>query len=217
LTETGWHQVEAEASTDVWTDFRAGQPLATPSGRIEIFSETVAGFGLDDCGGHPQWFEPREWLGGADSGQLHLISNQPTNKLHSQLDHGSVSRSAKIDGREPVSMHPTAAAERGLAAGDVVRVHNSRGACLAGVVLDDSLRPDVVQLATGSWFDPATDPARDGGQPFCKHGNPNVLTRDEGTSGLAQGPSAQSCLVRVERHTGPDMAVTAFEPPVILS
>ena len=39
-------------------------PLATPSGRIEIFSETIDGFGYDDCPGHPTWLEPGEWLGG---------------------------------------------------------------------------------------------------------------------------------------------------------
>ena len=30
------------------------------------------------------------------------------------------------------------------------------------------------------------------------NGNPNVLTRDKGTSKLAQGPSAHTCLVEVE-------------------
>jgi len=30
-----------------------GRPLQTPSGKIEIYSETIAGFGYDDCPGHP--------------------------------------------------------------------------------------------------------------------------------------------------------------------
>ncbi|WP_286133132.1 hypothetical protein [Labrenzia sp. DG1229] len=47
-----------------------------------------------------------------------------------------------------------------------------------------------MQLATGSWFDP--DDAT------CQQGNPNALTLDRGTSKLAQGPIAQSCLVKVE-------------------
>src|SRR5687768_5693070 len=51
-------------------------PLATPSGRIELFSETIDGFGYDDCPGHPTWLEPIEWLGGprADRYPLHLIA-----------------------------------------------------------------------------------------------------------------------------------------------
>ena len=53
--------------------------LSTPSGRIEIFSETIDGFGLADCPGHPSWLEPDEWLGGLPQGddRLHLLSDQP--------------------------------------------------------------------------------------------------------------------------------------------
>ena len=108
-------------------------PLHTPSGRIEIFSERIDGFGYEDCRGHPRWYEPCEWLGGAgaDLHPLHLISNQPVTRLHSQLDNGRHSRAGKIDGREPVAMHPADAAARGIAAGDAVRVFNDRGACLS--------------------------------------------------------------------------------------
>src|SRR5690606_19087513 len=60
--------------------FRAdpqAHPLPTPSGRIHITSEVVAGFGYDDCPGHAAWLEPREWLGARkNEQQLHLISNQ---------------------------------------------------------------------------------------------------------------------------------------------
>jgi biotin/methionine sulfoxide reductase len=38
-------------------------PLKTPSGHIELFSDTIAAFGYDDCPGHPVWLEPAEWLG----------------------------------------------------------------------------------------------------------------------------------------------------------
>ena len=106
---------------------------------------------------------------------LHLLANQPATRLHSQLDIGAVSQGSKVQGREPIRMHPVDAAARGLVDGDVVRVFNDRGACLAGVVVDDRLRPDVVQLSTGAWFDPA-DPADP--DAMCVHGNPNVLTDD---------------------------------------
>ena len=36
---------------------------------------------------------------------------------------------------------------------------------------------------------------------ICKHGNPNVLTKDKGTSKLGQGPIAHSCLIEVELVT----------------
>jgi biotin/methionine sulfoxide reductase len=61
------------------SDFRAdpvNNPLLTPSGKIEIFSQTVSNFNYDDCPGHPVWLEPYEWLGSDDKRwPLHLISN----------------------------------------------------------------------------------------------------------------------------------------------
>jgi biotin/methionine sulfoxide reductase len=188
--------------------------LATPSGRIEIFSEDIDGFGYEDCQGHPRWYEPDEWLGGARAATfpLHLLANQPASRLHGQLDGGATSQNSKVQGREPIRMHPHDAAARGLTDGDVVRVFNDRGACLAGVVVDERLRPDVVQLSTGAWFDPE-DPADP--DAMCVHGNPNMLTDDVGTSSLARGCSGAHALVQVEKFVGALPPVRAHEPPVI--
>jgi biotin/methionine sulfoxide reductase len=202
---------------DFLAGFRAdpeGRPLSTPSGRIEIFSERVASFGYDDCPGHPTWIEPAEWLGSPNAGRfkLHLISNQPTLRLHSQLDNGPLSRAAKVQGREPVWINPRDAVARGISDGDVVRVFNERGACLAGAAVTDAVRPGVIQLQTGAWYDPDT-PGLVGA--LDRHGNPNVLTLDKGTSKLAQGPSSQTTLVEVERWAErvPDIAV--YDQPAI--
>lgn len=189
--------------------------LKTPSGKIEIFSETIAGFGYEEIAGHPTWQEPYEWLGGESAATypLHLISNQPKSRLHSQLDAGAGSRQTKIGGREPMRMHPDDAAARGISEGDVVRVYNDRGACLAGVALDDGIMPGVVQLATGAWYDPD---APDQPDSLDRHGNPNVLTADRGTSRLAQGPSAHTCLVEVAPANGTFPDVRAFDPPTFV-
>ncbi|MDB5415118.1 MAG: Asp-tRNA(Asn)/Glu-tRNA(Gln) amidotransferase GatCAB subunit [Rubritepida sp.] len=187
-------------------------PLDTPSGKVELFSETIAGFGYADCPGHPTWITPREWLGGAAADELHLLSYQPPTRLHSQLDPGPIAARDKIQGREPLVIHPEDAAARGVEAGQVVRVFNARGACLAGVRLDDRLARGVVLLATGAWFDPL-EPGMPGS--LCVHGNPNVLTADIGTSTLSQGPSAQSCLVRIEPWLGELPPVRAHVPPAI--
>ncbi|MGE0255007.1 MAG: molybdopterin guanine dinucleotide-containing S/N-oxide reductase [Alphaproteobacteria bacterium] len=214
--EAGYAELPGTAEPVVLLDsFRADperNKLRTPSGKIEIFSATVDGFGYEDCPGHPAWFEPAEWLGGATARTwpLHLISNQPSTRLHSQMDCGPLSQAGKIAGREPLWMHPDDAARRGLAAGQVVRVFNARGATLAGLVVTDAVRPGVVQLATGAWYDPA-DPAVEGG--LDKHGNPNVLTLDKGSSRLGQGTIAHTTLVEVERFDGEPPPVTAFEPP----
>jgi biotin/methionine sulfoxide reductase len=189
-------------------------PLPTPSGKIEITSAAIAGFGYADCPGHPTWLPPVEGAGSPEAARfpLQLIANQPAIRLHSQLDFGAVSSAAKIQGREPLRMHPDDAAARGINAGDIVRVFNARGACLAGAALSEALRPGVVQIATGAWFDPV-DPGA--GTPFCVHGNPNVLTRDAGTSRLAQGCTGQLALVEVERFdTRPLPQIKVFDPPV---
>jgi biotin/methionine sulfoxide reductase len=183
--------------------------LPTPSGRIEIFSERVAGFGLADCPGHPVWREPREWLGSKAAARfpLHLLSDQPERRLHSQLDSSPYSVAGKMAGREPVHINRQDAAARGIAAGDVVELFNDRGRCLAAAAPTDDVMPGVARLSTGAWFDP--DPATG----LEKHGNPNVLTLDAGASGLSQGCSAQTCLIDIRRVTGPVPDVTAFDPP----
>ncbi len=205
----GWFKVPApDQPTVLMEQFRndpMANPLATPSGKIEIWSQTIADFAYDDCPGHPTWLEPLEWLGNVGEYPLHMISNQPSNKLHSQLDHGAVSQADRIAGREPVTMHPQDATARNLRAGQIVRVFNARGACLAGLQISDDVRPGVIKLSTGAWYDP------DG--TLCRSGNPNVLTLDKGTSRLAQGPSAQTCLVDVsaENRSIPD--VGAYQGP----
>ncbi|OQQ35954.1 molybdopterin guanine dinucleotide-containing S/N-oxide reductase [Prescottella equi] len=212
----GFVRMRTEDGLSLFSDFRDDperNPLTTPSGRIEIFSADIEGFGYDDCAGHPRWFEPDEWLGGprAQRFPLHLIANQPRTRLHGQLDHGGTSQASKIRGREPIRLHPADAADRGLAAGEVVRVFNDRGACLAGVVLDDGVRRGVVQLSTGAWYDPL-DPSDP--NSMCVHGNPNVLTADVGSSRLAHGCTGQHVLVEVERFDGALPPIKAFEPPL---
>ncbi len=214
----GWFDTEPQSEPVMMLQaFREdpdANPLRTPSGRIEIYSSTVDDFHYDDCRGHATWIEPVEWLGSvAPRFPLHLISNQPATKLHSQYDHGSQSRAAKIRQREPIALHPTDARRRGIEAGDIVRVFNERGACLAGVAVTDEVRQGVVQMSTGAWFDPL-EPGTPGS--LCKHGNPNVLTLDKGTSRLGQGPIAHSCLVEVELYSGDLPEMTAFDPPEIL-
>jgi biotin/methionine sulfoxide reductase len=188
----------------------AAYPLETPSGRIELFSERLAGFGLPDTAGHAAWFEPTQWWGSALAADfdLHLLCNQPSHRLHSQLDMGPASQSTKVAGREPLRLHPDDAAARGLSDGDLALVTSPQGSLLAGVVTTDVLLRGVAQMHTGAWYDPSA-PEIAG----CVNGNVNVLTRDVGTSSLTQATSGAHVLVRVERYDGPVPPVRAYEPP----
>ncbi|PHR25395.1 MAG: Asp-tRNA(Asn)/Glu-tRNA(Gln) amidotransferase GatCAB subunit C [Hoeflea sp.] len=213
--ETGFCQLvpEDEPTTmlQAFGDDPVANPLLTPSGRIEIFSETIESFGLP---GHPAWIEPDEWLGAplSKTYPLHLISHQPERRLHSQLDHGAHSRAGKLRDREPCRMNPQDALARSIGDGDMVRLYNGRGSCISAAILDQSVRPGVVMIATGAWYDPDWDTDPD----CCKHGNPNTLTADLPTSILAQGPSAQTCLIDIERLATKAPTVTAFTPPRVI-
>jgi len=190
-----------------------GSPLRTPSGKIEIFSAVIDGFGYPDCPGHPVWLEPAEWLGGHPSRYpLQLVANQPRRRLHSQLDVGAYSQEGKIRGREPAAMHPADAAARGITDRSCVRIFNDRGSCLAGITLTEDVRPGVVQLSTGAWYDP--DP---GDPSFCRHGNPNVLTADRPSSALSQGTTGQLAMVEIEPYAATPPEVSVHGPPAYAS
>ncbi|MBX2824736.1 MAG: molybdopterin-dependent oxidoreductase, partial [Gammaproteobacteria bacterium] len=183
-----------EYSHTPFADFRQdpkAHPLSTPSGRIEIFSSTISGFGYDDCPGHPTWLPPTEWLGAelAKEYPLHLVSPQPGDKLHSQLE----SAIADIPGERPapITINPEDAVKRSITDGSMVQVFNARGVCLAKAVITPDIMPGVVSLPTGAWFTPDD-------QGIETQGNPNTLTRDTGTSQLGQGSSAHSCLVELK-------------------
>jgi biotin/methionine sulfoxide reductase len=210
-----WRLPAASGPVIMLEAFRAdpdAHPLSTPSGRIEIYSDKIASFGYANCPPQPTWLEPCEWLGSSLTARypLHMLSDQPHYKLHSQLDFSALSRANKVQGREPVWIHPIDAAARGVSDGDVVRLFNDRGSCLAGARVTDAIMAGVVKLSTGAWWDP--EHAGVSGS-LDKHGNPNVLTRDCGTSSLGQGSAAQSCLVQLERQTGDLPPITAFNLP----
>lgn len=187
-------------------------PLGTPSGKIEIYSNTIAEFKYDDCPPHPTWLEPTEWLGGAQAKKypLHIVSPHPQYRLHSQLDNTALREVHEIGGREPIWINSVDAKARGIVEGDVVRVFNDRGSVLVGAFMTSRIRSGVVMLQEGAWYDPDKP-----GQPdaMCKHGLINVLTLDKGTSKLAQGNIANTALVQIEKYSQPLPTITAFEAP----
>ena len=190
----------------------ASDPLGTPSGKIEIFSDAIASYGYDDCPGHPTWLAPFEWLGSPKVAHfpLHALSSHPKGRLHSQLDNTALRQTYEVAEREPVWMHPDDAAARNISAGDVVRVFNDRGSLLAGAVLTDAVRRSVVVVHEGAWYDPL-EPGQIG--TLDKHGSANAISSDRPDSKLADGNPSNTALVQIERYAGPAPPVTAFVPP----
>ena len=191
--------------------FRAdpqANPLKTPSGKIEIYSERIASFQYPDCPPHPVWLAPDEWHGNAQPGQLQLLSAHPAHRLHSQLNHTSLREQYAVAGREPLTLHPQDAQARQINDGDVVRLWNHRGQVLAGAVVSEDIKPGVMCLHEGAW--PDLDPQAGG---ICKNGAVNVLTKDIPSSRLGNGCAGNTALAWVEKYDGPALTLTAFNPP----
>ena len=210
---TEFYETPESAAYVSFEDFRNDpvlEALGTPSGLIEIYSDTIAAMNYKDCGAHPMWFEPVEWLGMKDKpAKFHLLSIHPYDRLHSQQSNTSNRKRYAVADREPVLINTEDAKELGIKQGDLVRVYNARGEILAGANVSDDIMRGVVQIFEGAWYDPNAE-------GLCKNGNPNVLTIDLPTSELANGNIAHTALVNIELYkhkAGEDIKLTAFMPP----
>ncbi|MDL0089074.1 molybdopterin-dependent oxidoreductase [Campylobacter gastrosuis] len=181
--------------------------LGTPSGLIEIYSETIEKMGYEDCKPHPMWYEPIEWLGMKDKpAKFHMISAHPTDRLHSQFSNTTLRDKYAVANREPIWINEEDAKELGVKDGDLVRVFNKRGEVVAGAKVTKNILKGVVKLAEGVWYDPSES-------GLCKNGCPNVLTIDIPTSQLANGNISHTALVNIEKFKGVAPELSAFSDP----
>lgn len=201
--ETFWEQgyfrmPEPERMQTRFENFRAdadAHPLETVTGRIMIALPQVGDEGLPP---HAAWLGAGEYLGSDLTSRypLHLLTPQPLGRLHSQAGLSTSSRAQRRSGYEVVRINPKDAHAREIVDDDVVEIFNDRGVCTATAALDAGVRENVVLLPTGA--DYLALARRDETAMSADRGsNPNVLTKDVGTSVLGQGCAAQSCLVEV--------------------
>lgn len=201
--ETFWEQgyfrmPEPEAMRAQFRDFRADphdNPLETEMGRIMLSLPKVGKEGLPP---HPAWLGAGEYLGSDMTGRypFHLLTPQPRGRLHAQAGLSAASRAHRKNGYERVRINPSDAASRLIADGDIVEIFNDRGVCTAIATLDPEVRESVLLLPPGADF--LAGNVTDASIVEADRGsNPNILTRDVGTSVLGQGCAAQSCLVDI--------------------
>ena len=185
-------------------------PLGTPSGRIEIFSRNIEKMNYDDCPPHPMWMEPVERVGGPKTKfPLHITTKHSKHRLHSQLCGTVLRNDYAVAGREPCLINTADAKARGIKNGDVVRVFNDRGQILAGAKVTDTIRPGVVVVHEGGWYDPVDNKPG----ALCRYGDVNVLTVDIGTSKLAQGNCGHTAVGDVEKYKGEAPKPQVFNAP----
>ncbi|HUX27543.1 MAG TPA: molybdopterin dinucleotide binding domain-containing protein, partial [Terracidiphilus sp.] len=101
-------------------------PLATPSGKVEFYSETLAAQGLDAL---PAFVPPVEsrWGKGALRYPLEFLGRKADNYMNSTFANLEGHRKMEARTSQRLEMHPTDARARGISDGDPVRIFNDRG------------------------------------------------------------------------------------------
>jgi anaerobic selenocysteine-containing dehydrogenase len=152
--------------------------FATPSGRVELYSETLLAGGYDPLPGFVEpLMSPRSRPMLAERYPLVLTSAKPLWFCESQ--HRGVPSLRRRDPDPQVEMHPSTARDRGVEAGDWVRIETPDGSVKARAKFDRTLAPDVVCAQHGWWqaCEEIEAPALD---PFGPEGaNLNLLIRHE--------------------------------------
>lgn len=187
-----------------------GNPLATRSGKIELYCQDFADYDLDDCPPLPTFMEPYEYLGNAKPGQVHVVSPHPRMRLHSQMANTSIREIDNIRGREPCLMSPEDAEANGIRDGDLVEVYNERGSVIVGARVDKRIMKGVVSIYEGCW--PSVD-----SKGRCNSGLVNFITSDKASSKLSQATTANTVVANIRKCTDPDGPNMAYMKPRIVA
>ena len=198
-----------EISLRAFAEDPENNPLTTPTGKLEFYSQRLAEHFPDDQERPPlpHWVERGpshdERLGGdraADYPYL-CLSNHPRWRVHSQHDDMKWLReipTCKIVGADGYAyqtawINPDDAARHGVVTGDVIKVFNERGGVLVGAYVTERIMPGVVYVDHGARLDPIVPGELDRG------GAINTITPRNTTSKNATGMVSGGFLVGVER------------------
>ncbi|GIO86480.1 putative oxidoreductase YoaE [Paenibacillus faecis] len=141
--------------------------LATPSGKIELYSAQMAEEGLPPL---PTYTPLREGYDGENRPGTQeaypLMFISPPNHSFLNSTFGNVEKLTALEKQPTLQIHPEDAAARSIADGERVVVWNERGSYEALAAVTDKMLPGVV-ISQGLWWD------RDG-----KRSRANALTPD---------------------------------------
>lgn len=167
----------------------------TPSGRIELYSETLLEHGEPPL---PRFEEPADSPFGAASAAFPLVMT--TAKLR-HFRHGQDRQAPSLRRHSPepsVHLHPDAARARGIAEGDPVRVRTANGAIRMQARFDAALDARVVWVEYG-WWQPGTAGAADGYDAHSEDGaNYSRLVSDRRVDPVAGSQPLRSGLCEIE-------------------
>ncbi len=175
-------------------DFRkdpAANPLNTPSGKVELFSERLFRMGNPrEIPAVPKYIQEWESPFGEESIRhpLQAMGHHYMARVHSTHDNVDWLEEAFP---QRLFMNPIDAAERGIKDGDDVHAYNDRGRMIIPCRLTPKIMPGVVNIPQGAWWTPDAD-------GVDRRGCVNVLTSHRWTP-LAFGNAQHTIMVQVEK------------------
>ncbi|MBE7460291.1 MAG: molybdopterin-dependent oxidoreductase [Zoogloeaceae bacterium] len=185
------------------------QPFQTPSGKIEVFSTTLAkvtdwtktqwGYAIPAI---PKWIEPFESLNHplAKIYPFHMVTPHPRWRTHSIFHNIPWLRETF---QQEITLNASDAKRLGIRTGDTVEVWNARGRIVLPAYVTERCMPGVVVVYEGAWMD------RDAAG-IDRAGNPDFLTLDEPSPAGAFAYNTILCNVKkTERAHKPGWDVQA--------
>ncbi|MEE8542137.1 MAG: molybdopterin dinucleotide binding domain-containing protein, partial [Desulfobacterales bacterium] len=167
-------------------------PFATPSGKIEIYSQRAADINHPLCPPIPKYMDTPEDRNDplVEKYPLQLLSPHPKNRVHSELYLVPWLREV-----EPhrAWINSVDAGDRGIKDGDEIYVFNDRGKVAITAWVTERIIPGVICIFEGAWYNPDENGIDRGG---CA----NTLTKDAYSGGGAA--VMNTCLVQVQKENG---------------
>ena len=180
LKQTGWRKLDVP---ERFAPFAEGG-FPTPSRKCEFYSAALEKQGIDPL----PFYNPPAEVGDAELGKrypLAFISPPARHFLNSSF--ANVARFREFESEPHLDIHPSDAAARGIADGDLVRVFNDRGSHRLRARVNGKPRPGVVVAPSVWWKKYAPD-----------GGNANNLTSQR-TADLGGGATFYDCRVQVTK------------------
>lgn len=188
----GIHRVN---TSEPWVAFKdqiedpKNNPFATPSGKIEIYSQLLANMNNPRIPPIPKyletWESPDDPL--ARNFPLQLVTSHFKRRAHSTYDNIPWLRELIP---QTVWINSADARARGIGDGDQVRVFNDRGEMIIPARVTERMMPGVVDIPEGAWYAP-DDKGVDRG------GCPSILARDDYSPGGCF--ASNTCLVEIRK------------------
>ncbi len=192
--EIGYYKKVGGGGFIAGKDFREdpiANPLKTPTGKIEVYSPTLAALNSpEEIPAIPQYIP--EWEGVSDPLRekypLLMGGHHSTQRSHSTFDNVAALQEAHV---QSLWMNTLDADARNIKNGDMVKVFNDRGVVRVPAYVTNRLRPGVTSLPQGAWFTPDEN-------GVDIRGCTNTLTKYHPTP-FAKGNPQHTNLVQVEK------------------